>query len=304
MNKHNVIISTDKEQTQFKIYLMTSPSNKQYIGLTSLNIKNRIKQHVYDSENQIGNRPICRTIKKYGIDNIKIEIIDYANSKEEMVELEIYYIENYNTYNNGLNATLGGDGIFGYKRTGEQKEVASERMKEYFKNIDNREKASKSIKLYFESLESRDINALNQHAKYFNVYKVDGSFVGKYINQTEVAESLGINSQDVSHCLNKRHKTSKGYIFIHEDENQDLEIYLNKMLPKYYPPKNPKQFNVYDKDTNEYINTYDNQIECSLKLDINNTKISMCLNNKRKSTGGFKFYYIENDPNLPQSQIQ
>ena len=41
----------------------------------------------------------------------------------KMDEDEKYYIEKYNSYSNGYNCTLGGDGgVLGYKMTDEQKE--------------------------------------------------------------------------------------------------------------------------------------------------------------------------------------
>lgn len=53
---------------------------------------------------------ITRSIKKYGIENFIFEIIDIANSKIELNDKEIFFINNYNSVKEGYNVTNGGDG--------------------------------------------------------------------------------------------------------------------------------------------------------------------------------------------------
>ena len=48
-------------------------------------------------------------MNKYGIENFIIEEIEEVDVKELSIR-EIYWIEYYNSYKNGYNATLGGDG--------------------------------------------------------------------------------------------------------------------------------------------------------------------------------------------------
>ncbi len=89
------------------IYSITNlTNNKQYIGLTlQSNPYDRWKKHVYDSKNS--NYPIHCAIRKYGVDNFKFRIIEEC-SDVIVEEKEIFYIEKYDTYYNGYNATLGG----------------------------------------------------------------------------------------------------------------------------------------------------------------------------------------------------
>jgi hypothetical protein len=42
-------------------------------------------------------------------------VIDSSTTFEELKEKEIYWIAHYDTYNNGYNSTIGGDGNQGYK---------------------------------------------------------------------------------------------------------------------------------------------------------------------------------------------
>ena len=47
---------------------------------------------------------------KYGIENFKIELLESVDNDLIACEREAYYIQLFNTYHYGYNATLGGDG--------------------------------------------------------------------------------------------------------------------------------------------------------------------------------------------------
>ena len=88
------------------IYKITNLKNgKSYIG-QSIDIYNRWHEHKYAD-----NKPsiIHLAIRKYGFDNFLFEIIEKC-SKEELDEKEIYWINYYDTFNNGYNLTIGGKG--------------------------------------------------------------------------------------------------------------------------------------------------------------------------------------------------
>lgn len=91
------------------IYKITNTiNNKVYVGQTSLSVENRFKQHCKDSINpKTSDRPLYRAMRKYGIENFIIEIIEETDIPNER---EKYWIEFYNSYCNGYNATLGGEG--------------------------------------------------------------------------------------------------------------------------------------------------------------------------------------------------
>ena len=93
------------------IYKITNLINqKAYIGKTTNTIKERWGEHISESKSERAkNRPIYRAINKYGIENFSIELVEEVDIKE-LSDKEIYWIGYYDTYNNGYNATLGGDG--------------------------------------------------------------------------------------------------------------------------------------------------------------------------------------------------
>lgn len=77
---------------------------KLYVGKSNGNKKSYIT----------GSRIIRNIVRKYGRESINKKVLvkgSYTDS--ELNELEIFYIKKYDTYNNGLNFTLGGDGKSG-----------------------------------------------------------------------------------------------------------------------------------------------------------------------------------------------
>lgn len=93
------------------IYKITNLINgKEYIGKTELTIEDRFKRHIIDSRKENNEkRPLYNAFNKYGIENFIVEEIEKCND-EELNLKEEYWIDYYNTYSNGYNATKGGDG--------------------------------------------------------------------------------------------------------------------------------------------------------------------------------------------------
>ena len=90
------------------IYKITNDINdKVYIGKTEFNIEKRFQEHCRDAlKDRNEKRPLYNAMNKYGIEHFKIEEIEQCNDIEN---IEKYCIEYYDSYNNGYNATLGGD---------------------------------------------------------------------------------------------------------------------------------------------------------------------------------------------------
>jgi len=137
-------------------------NGKIYIGKDSRNRKNYFGS----------GKAIQNSISKYGIENFKKEIIDEANSLDELNEKESYWISFYKSYNPsiGYNRSLGGEGNWdlSYMTPDEMKQMeekrrisfSSDEFKEkkrkntidYFKNPENRKKQSEIIKKYWDTL--------------------------------------------------------------------------------------------------------------------------------------------------------
>lgn len=93
-------------------------NDKIYVGKTNFSVEKRFKEHCIDSKkNRKEKRPLYNAISKYGEDHFYISIIEECSS-EEASEREKYWIKYYNSYNDGYNATIGGDGktLIDYKK--------------------------------------------------------------------------------------------------------------------------------------------------------------------------------------------
>ena len=89
------------------IYLLWNKcNNKFYVGQTILKFKDRLNCHKNDSKKK--NNKINRAISKYGWNNFDKLILDVAHSKEDLDQLEIFYIDKFQAIKFGYNIRFGG----------------------------------------------------------------------------------------------------------------------------------------------------------------------------------------------------
>lgn len=91
------------------IYQITNDVNQKiYIGKTENSIEKRFKEHCWDASRERNEkRPLYNAMRKYGVEHFHIELIEETDNPEER---EIYWIEKKQSFKNGYNATIGGDG--------------------------------------------------------------------------------------------------------------------------------------------------------------------------------------------------
>ena len=96
------------------IYKINCNQNgKAYIGLTNISIEHRWQGHINAATTPSHpdyNFPIHRAMRKYGIEAFTVEMLEEVDSANLLKEREKYWINYYDSYNSGYNATLGGDG--------------------------------------------------------------------------------------------------------------------------------------------------------------------------------------------------
>lgn len=75
------------------------------------NFNRRINSHKHAYKKE--NTALYRSIRKYGWENFLIEIIYQTKIHHHCLDMECYFIAEYNSYNKGYNMTLGGEGSLG-----------------------------------------------------------------------------------------------------------------------------------------------------------------------------------------------
>ena len=93
------------------IYVIENDINdKKYIGKTNFSIEKRFQEHLHDAKRvRSEKRPLYNAIQKYGEEHFSIRELEEV-PVEIAPEREIFWIKFYQSYQNGYNATLGGDG--------------------------------------------------------------------------------------------------------------------------------------------------------------------------------------------------
>lgn len=136
---------------KYEVYRITNTvNNKKYIGITTQGILDRFRKHQVEANNG-SERYLCKAFRKYGIESFKIEFLDNAESYEELLKKEIYYIGKEDTLApNGYNMTLGGEGALGRKHTVEAKQKISEKRKGFKYSDEEKERIrQKSLEISY-----------------------------------------------------------------------------------------------------------------------------------------------------------
>lgn len=62
-----------------------------------------------EAKDKNNSKPLYQAIRKYGVENFSFEVLEECDISL-LDEKEVYYINLYNSYKEGYNATLGGQG--------------------------------------------------------------------------------------------------------------------------------------------------------------------------------------------------
>lgn len=91
------------------IYKITNDVNdKIYIGQTKRTLSKRWYEHKLYAKQPDSNNKLYLAMKEIGIDHFKIDPIEEVYGVEDRNQREVYWIEFYNSFNDGYNSTRGG----------------------------------------------------------------------------------------------------------------------------------------------------------------------------------------------------
>lgn len=154
---------------------------------------------------------------KYGVENFTIQEIEYTDNCEER---EKYWIKFYNTYRNGYNATLGGDGTTYFDHSDEEVLQKYQELKNIQKTADFFHCDTQTISLRLKNNGliiplSGDIYSENKNwkAKKVAQYTLHNEFVQEFPSMKQAAEWLINNNHSkgqIKHIVGNISKTMRG----------------------------------------------------------------------------------------------
>lgn len=208
------------------IYKITNDINdKIYIGKCCSTIEDRYKEHLRDyKKSRMENRPLYSAMKKYGVEHFKIEQIDEC---EDIVlsDKEQYWITYYNSYQNGYNATLGGDGSLLYDHS-----AILELLKQGLAPVTIADKIGCCSDIVRDLAKANGIKLEYNKTlkKSIEQYDKNGNFIRSFPSITEAGEwcveqgkckgTISTARSKISGCLtgtNPSRKTAYGYVWIY-----------------------------------------------------------------------------------------
>jgi group I intron endonuclease len=159
---------------------------------------------------------------KYGEENFTLEIIDFADTYEELKEKEKYWIKQYDSVNRdkGYNLTEGGDGTFGRMHSEETKNKIRQKAIGRKASEETKKKMSDSQKKYKEAHRAHAdvIRLLNQKAVV--VYDLDGNKLEEFETTKQCATKYKVSSTMIkTYCRSEQPKVAKKFNVIWRYKN-------------------------------------------------------------------------------------
>ena len=225
----------------YSIYMVTNiVTNKVYIGFTSRNLSRRISQHKCKVSKK--RTKFYNSILKHGWENFTWDII-YQSLDEHHTKhvMESYFIQEYDSYYNGYNSTLGGDGMdslsaIEISNRPDIKKVRAAHMKERWANdIEYRTKVSESMKIrgsspeekMRKSIQMRQINATpermiinkevnlgsNSYNYNYTIYHFkhkDGR--EEWLTQNDMRKKHNLSQSNLTATIKGRQKSISGWV--------------------------------------------------------------------------------------------
>lgn len=192
------------------IYCITNLINgKRYVGKTTQSIDKRFREHCIDSQKEkCEKRPLYDAMNKYGIENFKIEEIEYIENDSDLSDREVYWIGELGTYgSHGYNASKGGDGkiLYDYNEI-----IQLARLGYTASQIS--EKVSCSKDTIYKVLKANGVKLRHGSSKLIAQYDLAGNFIQVFFGSGDAQQWLidnGLTSNKNAKAHIKRCCTGK-----------------------------------------------------------------------------------------------
>lgn len=194
------------------IYRITNKLNgKVYVGQTKQEVRERWYQH----KSPNSRCPKLRNaIQKYGVENFSLDIICICFD-DDLCRFEIEYIKKYDSYENGYNATLGGESATAWSE--EMRKAMSEKMTGRKLSPEHAAKnRGVTAPMYGRkhSAETRALMSINTHPvnkQEVDQFTLDGKFVKRFDSLTAAAAAIDVKKTTIMCACNRENGTSQGF---------------------------------------------------------------------------------------------
>ena len=311
------------------VYLSTCVvTNKVYVGITIQKFYKRKCDHIkvsFNPNDRAYNHHFHRAIRKYGKDNFKWEIIETINKEtridliKELKRLEIYYINKYNSKENGYNSTDGGDTskiickkIKVFNDSGELIEIlngvleASNKYNiskntiwsicgrfNYYARWNNRRLIFRYENDEITPDDWEKLSNIN-YDNSVSMYDLSGTLIKHFDNINVAATELNINRDRITTCCSGKNSFTLingiRYVFKYGN-NVPLKEELEYIKSIKADPK--VAVIAIDSVTEEVIGKYNSQSEAAKQLGVRKNNISEVCSGKRKTAGKYKGHAIK-----------
>lgn len=198
-------------------------TNESYIGSTTQEIDTRLKDHLQKSSKKRENK-FHKAIEDFCPQAFKIELLDEAETTDELAQKEIHYIEAYNTMRKGYNSDRGG----GFRKTIYQFELNN---LEPIATYDTLEEAGSSVNASRKTISNACLGSLksakgflwsytpeypeveDKRSKIVYQYDLDGLLLATFSSAREASKQLGIGLSSITRCCRGERKQTSDYKF-------------------------------------------------------------------------------------------
>lgn len=205
------------------IYKATNVATGEvYIGATTISLHERINDHYNKATKNCGHK-FQNAIREYGFESFIWEQIDTGINTDELALKEKYYIQKFDSFNNGYNSDRGG----GFKKTIYQYNLTGE-LESTFQSL---EEASKSSSISEESISHACVGDRKTSNGFYWTYTstfnlkedirkkkvIQYDFEGKILNVfgsiAEASNATKINKSSIAKCCRGKRKKAGNFVW-------------------------------------------------------------------------------------------
>ena len=267
-------------------------TNELYIGKTIYqDINRRWNQHKMNSNNDYYQKyRLYKDMNEYGVDNFEISEVEMVDDYNILSEREKYWINYFDTYKNGYNNTLGGDGelLYDYDEIWKLWEDGY-KIKMISKVIGCNDFVVRTVlDLHNVSTEDRISRSYDDQVNSYKPFQrgveqleiSTNNIVAVYQSVSEAARTIGCDNSYLSKVC-KKFGITHGFKWRYSDHDYAKKDFSSHRVGKV------------DLKTKEIVDVYSSISEAAKSVNGDNSYISKVCRGIQKSSKGFGWIFVD-----------